>query len=82
MRKRRRLAQAPAPPQSQVMMPDAEKIVLLLRTSILTLNDALQTGNFTVLRDMGAPASATPIPQRGFPSPSLTLPLKTSTSRR
>ena len=47
--------QAPAPPQSQVMMPDAEKIVLLLRTSILTLNDALQTGNFTVLRDMGAP---------------------------
>ena len=36
-------------------MPDAEKIVLLLRTSILTLNDALQTGNFTVLRDMGAP---------------------------
>jgi len=47
--------QAPAPPQPQVMMPDAEKIVLLLRTSILTLNDALQTGNFTVLRDMGAP---------------------------
>jgi hypothetical protein len=47
--------QATAPPQSQVMMPDAEKIVLLLRTSILTLNDALQTGNFTVLRDMGAP---------------------------
>ena len=47
--------QAPAAPRSQVMMPDAEKIVLLLRTSILTLNDALQTGNFTVLRDMGAP---------------------------
>src|SRR5262245_22408018 len=39
----------------QVLMPDAEKIVLLLRTSLLTLNDALQTGNFTVLRDMGAP---------------------------
>jgi hypothetical protein len=48
-------AQAPAPPQSQVVMPDAEKIVLLLRTSILALYDALQTGNFTVLRDMGAP---------------------------
>ena len=48
-------AQASAPAQPQVMMPDAEKIVLLLRTSLLTLNDALQTGNFTVLRDMGAP---------------------------
>ena len=36
-------------------MPDAEKIVLLLRTTLITLNDALQTGNFTVLRDMGAP---------------------------
>lgn len=48
-------AQAPASAQSGVVMPDAEKIVLLLRTSLLTLNDALQTGNFTVLRDMGAP---------------------------
>lgn len=46
-------AAPPAPPQ--VVVPDAEKIVLLLRTTILTLNDALQTGNFTVLRDMGAP---------------------------
>jgi hypothetical protein len=36
-------------------MPDAEKIVLLLRTTLLTLNDAIQTGNFTVLRDKGAP---------------------------
>jgi hypothetical protein len=36
-------------------MPDAEKIVLLVRNSLITLNDALQTGNFTVLRDMGAP---------------------------
>jgi hypothetical protein len=36
-------------------MPDAEKIVLLLRTSLVTLNDAIQTGNFTVLRDVGAP---------------------------
>lgn len=36
-------------------MPDAEKIVLLLRTTLLTLNDAVETGNFTVLRDKGAP---------------------------
>src|SRR5262245_27573544 len=49
-------AQTPATQQSsQVVMPDAEKIVLLLRTTLNTLNDAIQTGNFTVLRDMGAP---------------------------
>jgi hypothetical protein len=49
-------AQAAAPAtQPQVVMPDAEKIVLLLRTTLITLNDALQTGNFTVLRDKGAP---------------------------
>ena len=36
-------------------MPDAEKIVVLIRTAVLTLNDAVQTGNFTVLRDIAAP---------------------------
>lgn len=41
--------------QQQVVMPDAEKIVLLLRSTLLTLNDAIDTGNFTVLRDKGAP---------------------------
>src|SRR5262249_32830108 len=47
---------APAPAQpSQVIMPDAEKVVLLVRSTLLTLNDALQTGNFTVLRDVAAP---------------------------
>jgi hypothetical protein len=48
-------AQAAKPAAPQVVMPDAEKIVLLLRTTLITLNDAMQTGNFTVLRDMGAP---------------------------
>jgi hypothetical protein len=48
-------AETPAPAQPQVVMPDAEKVVLLLRSTLNTLNDALQTGNFTVLRDMGAP---------------------------
>jgi hypothetical protein len=46
---------AAAPAQPQVVMPDADKILLLVRSTLLTLNDALQTGNFTVLRDMGAP---------------------------
>jgi hypothetical protein len=41
--------------QPQVVMPDAEKIVLLLRSTLNTLNDAIQTGNYTVLRDKGAP---------------------------
>jgi hypothetical protein len=36
-------------------MPDGDKVVLLIRSTLVTLNDALQTGNFTVLRDMGAP---------------------------
>lgn len=49
-------AQPPVqPPQPQAVMPDAEKIVLLVRTTLITLNDAIETGNFTVLRDRGAP---------------------------
>jgi len=46
----RKQAQTPS-----VAMPDAEKIVLLVRNSLITLNDALETGNYTVLRDIGAP---------------------------
>jgi hypothetical protein len=40
---------------SQAVMPDAETILMLVRTTLLTLNDALRTGNFTVLHDAGAP---------------------------
>jgi hypothetical protein len=47
-------AATPAPPQ--YVMPSAESILVLIRTSVLTLNDAVQTGNFTVLRDIAAPA--------------------------
>src|SRR4029079_17755812 len=45
----------PQAEQPQLAMPDAEKIVLLVRTTLITLNDALQTDNFTVLRDIAAP---------------------------
>jgi hypothetical protein len=45
-------AQVQAPAQAQV--PGAEQIVALVRTTLLTLNDAVQTGNFTVLRDVGS----------------------------
>jgi hypothetical protein len=41
--------------QQRVVMPNAEKITLLVRNTLITLNDAIQTGNFTVLRDRGAP---------------------------
>jgi hypothetical protein len=41
--------------QPQVAMPKAEQIVLLVRNTFITLNNALQTGNFTVLRDAAAP---------------------------
>jgi hypothetical protein len=51
-------APGPGVPQAspQVAIPDADRILLLIRTALLSLNDALQTGNFTVLRDTGAPA--------------------------
>ena len=42
--------------QTSAIMPDAGKIVLLLRNTLITLNDAIQTGNFTVLRDRAAPS--------------------------
>ena len=37
-------------------VPPAENLVLLIRLSLLTLNDALQTGNYTVLRDRAGPS--------------------------
>jgi len=37
-------------------MPDDDKILLLVRITLLTFNDALQTGKYTVLRDKGAPS--------------------------
>jgi hypothetical protein len=46
----------PATASPRVVMPDADKTVLLVRTALLTLNDALRSGNFTVLRDVSAPA--------------------------
>ena len=43
------------PARAQVKMPDDTQVLLLIRTALLTLNDALQSGNFTVLRDVAAP---------------------------
>ena len=42
---------APAPPP----MPDAYKLNMLIRTTLIALSQANQTGNYSVLRDLGTP---------------------------
>ena len=44
-----------APPAPTAVVP-AETVLLLIRSTLLSLNDALQTGNYTVLRDLSAPS--------------------------
>jgi hypothetical protein len=46
-------AQAAAP---ELVIPSAEIIVMLIRSTLLSLNDALRTGNYTVLRDLASPS--------------------------
>lgn len=41
---------------NRLSVPPAERVVLLIRSTLLTLSDALLTGNYTVLRDRGSPA--------------------------
>ena len=42
--------------QSAPQAPDANGINILVRTTIIALNHANRTGNYTVFRDLGAPA--------------------------
>jgi hypothetical protein len=53
-----RPAQAPAPaaaaPQQQLAV-SLEQALYLIRSTLLTLNDANRTGNYTVLRDLASP---------------------------
>lgn len=42
--------------QSAPRLPDANGITILVRTTIIALNHANRTGNYTVFRDLGAPA--------------------------
>ena len=46
--------QPPAAPE--FVVPSAEGIVVLIRSTLLSLNDALHTGNYTVLRDLASPS--------------------------
>jgi hypothetical protein len=45
-------AAAPAP---QPSLPGVEQALYLIRSTLLTLNDANRSGNYTVLRDLAAP---------------------------
>jgi hypothetical protein len=54
------LAQAPKPPAQQPAAPqpaqiDRNGVLILIRSTILALDQANKTGNYTVLRDLGAP---------------------------
>ena len=51
-----RLAPAPTPAAQQQTMPvSIEQALYLVRSTLLTLNDANRSGNYTVLRDLAAP---------------------------
>ncbi len=41
---------------AQPNMPDLEHVYVLIRSAILTLDTAVRAGNFSVLRDVGAPS--------------------------
>ena len=52
-------AQQQPPPQQTQQQPampvSTEQALYLIRSTLLTLNDANQSGNYTVLRDLAAP---------------------------
>lgn len=52
----KRAPQQPQPQPSSPRMISPEQALYLIRSSLLTLNDANRTGNYTVLRDLAAPA--------------------------
>jgi hypothetical protein len=51
----RSTAPASAPQQQQQLPVSLEQALYLIRSTLLTLNDANRTGNYTVLRDLAAP---------------------------
>lgn len=48
-------ARAPVPQAVLPALPAAEDLLGLIRTTLIALNQANQTGNYTVLRDLAAP---------------------------
>lgn len=50
---------AGSPARAQIpSVPDDPGVVILIRTTLVALNHANRTGNYTVLRDLGAPSFA------------------------
>jgi hypothetical protein len=49
-------AQTKSASTPEYVVPSAETIVVLIRSSLMSLNDALHTGNYTVLRDVASPS--------------------------
>jgi len=45
-----------APTVTQTAVPNDEKLVMLITSTLIALNQANATGNYSVFRDMGAPA--------------------------
>jgi hypothetical protein len=52
-------APAPAPAQAQAGVPDAVVVNKLIWSAMAALDQANQTGNYSVLRDLGAPSFQT-----------------------
>src|SRR5262249_15985077 len=48
-------AQQPQPQQQPQVQVSVEQALYLIRSTLLTLNDANRSGNYTVLRDLAAP---------------------------
>ena len=46
----------PAATSPTLAVPPPEVLLVLIRTTLIALNQAVYTGNFTVLRDLGSPA--------------------------
>jgi Tfp pilus assembly protein FimV len=46
----------PAPTPAKILVPDANGLLILINNAIIALNQANLVDNYTVLRDLGAPA--------------------------
>ena len=44
------------PPAPELAVPSAESIVIMIRATLLNLDAAMATGNYTVFRDLAAPS--------------------------
>lgn len=63
--------------EKQVKTPNGVQIALLIKSTLMALNQANQTGNYTVLRDLGTPSF-----QQNFSAARLTDSFKTLRDRR